>query len=105
MEDESVEIKERSSLEVAERVLALVAIVARSQQHEWVSDWCRDLGVRDYLSAAERQFFDDPAPDQQTIVNFSWRAEALVSLVWACRRCRLSQSNSGFSTPISSKRR
>ena len=83
MEDESVEIEERSSLEIAERALALVAIVARSQQQEWVSDWCRDFGVRDYLSAAEREFFDDSAPDQQTIVNFSWRAEALVSLVWA----------------------
>lgn len=83
MEDESVEIKERSSLEIAERTLALVAIVARSQQQEWVGDWCRQFGVRDYLSDAERQFFDDSAPDQQTIVNFSWRAEALVSLVWA----------------------
>jgi hypothetical protein len=82
MEDERVEIKERSSLEIAERVLALVAIVGRSQQQEWVGDWCSQFGVRDYLSNAERVFFDDSAPDQQTIVNFSWRAEALVSLVW-----------------------
>lgn len=82
MENESIEIKERSSLEIAERVLALVAIVARSQKQEWVRDWCRQFGIRDYLSDAERSFFDDNAPDGQTIMNFSWRAEALVSLVW-----------------------
>jgi hypothetical protein len=83
MEDEHVEIKERSSLEIADRTLALVAIVARAQQQEWVGDWTRQFGIRDYFSDLERSFFDEATPDQQAIVNFSWRAEALVSLVWA----------------------
>lgn len=82
MEDESVELKRRSSLEVAERALALVAVVARSQQQQWVGDWTRKFRIQDYFSNAERRFFEETAPDQQTIVNFSWRAEALVSLVW-----------------------
>ena len=83
MKDEHVDIKERSSLEIAERTLALVAIVARAQQQEWVGDWTRQFGIHDYFSDSERTFFDETAPDQQAIVNFSWRAEALVSLVWS----------------------
>lgn len=83
MGDEHVEIKERSSLEIAERTLALVAIVARAQQQEWVGDWTRQFGILDYFSDLERTFFDDAAPDQQALVDFSWRAEALVSLVWS----------------------
>lgn len=83
MEDEDVELKKRSSLEIAERALALIAIVARAQQKDWVGDWTRQFSIQDYFSDAERGFFDEAAPDQQAVVNFSWRAEALVSLVWA----------------------
>lgn len=83
MEDEHVEIKERSSLKIAERTLALVAIVARAQQQEWVGGWARQFGILDYFSDLERTFFDEAEPDQQALVNFSWRAEALVSLVWS----------------------
>lgn len=53
------------------------------QQAEWLDDWCRKYRVRDYLSGAELRFLEETDPEQQTIVNFSWRAEALVSLVWA----------------------
>lgn len=83
MEEESVELEERSSLEIAERALALVAVIARAQQQEWVGDWTRRFSIHDYFSDAERVFFDEETPDQQTVVNFSWRAEALVPLVWA----------------------
>ena len=83
MKDESVELKERSSLEIAERTLALVAIVARAKQQEWVEDWTLQFGIHDYFSDTERMFFGETAPTQQAVVNFSWRAEALVSLAWS----------------------
>ncbi|RBP43945.1 uncharacterized protein DUF4272 [Roseimicrobium gellanilyticum] len=83
MEDESVKLTERSALEIAERSLVLVAIVAHTQQQTWVADWTRRFGIHDSFSDAERGFFSDSTPDQQAIVNFSWRAEALVSLIWS----------------------
>ncbi len=78
-----MDLVERSSLEIAERALALVAVVAHSQQQDWVADWIRQFNIQDYFSASERDFIDETTPDQQSITNFSWRAEALVSLVWA----------------------
>ncbi|CAN5909545.1 DUF4272 domain-containing protein [soil metagenome] len=83
MKDESIELKERSSLEIAERTLALVAIIARAQQQDWVGDWARQFNIHDYFSDEELGFFDTPAPDHQIAVNFSWKAESLVALVWS----------------------
>ena len=83
MDGENIELTERSALEIAERSLALIAIIARTQQQEWVGDWSRRFGIYDYLSEEERRFFDETSPSQQSIVNFSWSVEALASLVWA----------------------
>jgi hypothetical protein len=83
MESENIELKERSSLEIADRLLALVAIVARAQQQEWVGDWVRQFGIHDYFSDGERIFIAETEPTEQAVVNFSWRSEALVSLVWS----------------------
>ena len=83
MEDENIELRERSSLEIADRLLALVAIVARTQEQEWVGDWVRQFGIDDYFSDGERIFFADAEPTEEAVMNFSWRAEALVSLVWS----------------------
>lgn len=83
MEDESVELEERTSLEIAERSLALIAVVARAFHENWVGDWADRFGIVHYLSPAEKEFFDVPALEQQTIIDFTWRAEALVSLVWS----------------------
>ena len=83
MEDENIELKERTSLEIADRLLALVAIVARAKKQEWVGDWVLQFGIHDYFSNGERIFFAETEPTEQAIVDFSWRAEALVSLVWS----------------------
>ena len=83
MEDEHNEIQERSAREIAERILALVAVVAHAQHQEWVADWTRQFGIHHYFSDSEQSFFNETAPGKQAIIDFSWRAEALVSLVFA----------------------
>ncbi|ADE53340.1 DUF4272 domain-containing protein [Coraliomargarita akajimensis] len=82
-ESEDIEISIRSSHEIAGRVLALVAVVAKSQKQNWVRDWVERNEITNLLSAAEKDFLADENPEQQQVVNFSWRAEALVSLVWS----------------------
>lgn len=84
-EDRDIELVERSSLEIAERCLALIAVVARSKEQPWVMEWVDKFDILNYLSTAEREFFQSTKPDSQSIVNFSWRAEALVSLVWSLK--------------------
>jgi hypothetical protein len=82
-EIEDIEISIRPSHEIAKRVLALVAVVAKSQKQEWIQGWVDRNEISNLLSGAEKKFFAEEDPDQQQIVNFSWRAEALVSLVWS----------------------
>lgn len=82
-EDKDIELVERSSLEIAERCLALIAVVARSKEQPWINDWVERFQIISYLSTAERDFYLSTEPDSQSVVNFSWRAEALVSLVWS----------------------
>ncbi len=82
-ESEDIEISIRSSHEIAGRVLALVAVVAKSQEQNWAQDWVERNEITNLLSAAEKEFLAEENPEQQQVVNFSWRAEALVSLVWS----------------------
>ena len=41
------------------------------------------FAIHEFLSQSERVFLDSSSPTEQAIRDFSWRAEALVSLVWA----------------------
>jgi hypothetical protein len=39
--------------------------------------------LQQFLSAAEVAFVDEKTPSEESRVAFSWRAEAMVSLLWA----------------------
>jgi hypothetical protein len=82
---EDDELQPRTSRAVAERCLALIAVVGRSlgTPREQTLQWLEKHELLSYLSDAERAYLLDEAPSQQTIVNFSWRAEALAALLWA----------------------
>ena len=76
----------RTAQEAAQRVLALMAITSRS--HEIVAkqsrSWVEENGIDQYFSEEERSFYYLPEkPSDSDIFNFSWRAEALVSIIWA----------------------
>lgn len=76
----------RNATEVAQRLLALSAVISRAREDVATGclDWVRAHGIEDWLSEAERQFFFlDRAPDAQAVRQFSWRAEAMVPMIWA----------------------
>jgi hypothetical protein len=85
MEDENEEItlNERSAIEIAERLLALLAVTARSENNDWIHGWVERFGIRAYLSPTELDFFDSETPDPQAVMDHGWRLEAMVSLMWS----------------------
>jgi hypothetical protein len=83
MEDDVPEIIERSADDIAKRSLAVYAVVAHSKGQAWVGEWVERFGIHEFLSESERVFLGSSSPPEQAIRDFSWRAEALVSLVWA----------------------
>src|SRR5262249_27623283 len=47
--------------------------------------WMRKHNVQQFLSPAELAFVEDEKPSEESRVAFSWRAEAIVSLLWALK--------------------
>lgn len=83
------EILVRSAEEVGWRMLALfiVAVRAESLATKQPID-VKHLRAKspmafEALSPLEQSFLDEPSPDEQTIVSFAWRYEALYALQWA----------------------
>lgn len=81
----------RSKEEVAGRTLA---ILITSVYAEFLSsnkpdarliaeDLLKQYDVLKYLSPAERAFWDNPNPDQTTVVNMTWRYECALVGLWA----------------------
>ncbi len=91
-ESDSDELKPRSSREVAERSLALLAVIDHAHAVMERADRVH-VPEEDYpalptlfrvaLSTSEVAFLDTPQPSEHECVQFAWRAEALVSLLWA----------------------
>lgn len=78
----------RTAPQVAQRVLALIAVVWRANASEEVAQegiaWARAHGSDAFLSPLEQRFvFHAQRPAQQDIINFGWRAEAMLPMVWA----------------------
>jgi hypothetical protein len=71
--------------EVVGRALALmlVAVKAEGLEDEIVQRVMADFGIDAFLSPDERAFIADPAPDQQSTINFLWRYEGLWVMLWA----------------------
>lgn len=78
----------QTSVEIAQRTLALIAVVdlAHNEYPEQLLSWISQNSITDYFSEAEREFFYENEPSNQEITNFSWRAEAMVPLLWSLSR-------------------
>lgn len=87
-ESEDREFVHRSAQEVARRCLALLAVIERSYDEQPSELWARTDrdGLSEYFSSAEAAFFRSESPSQQSRVNFGWRAEALIPLLWALEK-------------------
>jgi len=77
--------KARTAHDAARRALGLIAVTSRA--HEDVAKqslhWVQENGIDDFFSAQEREFYYlRHKPNDSDILNFSWRAESLVSIVW-----------------------
>ncbi|MEJ2791745.1 MULTISPECIES: DUF4272 domain-containing protein [unclassified Pseudoxanthomonas] len=86
MTDHDDSPKARTAQDAARRALALIAITSRA--HEDVAEqslhWVQESGIEDFFSAQEREFYYlRQKPEDRDILNFSWRAESLVSIIWA----------------------
>lgn len=77
----------RSPQEIAERSLALFAIVGLSfgAERAEVLSWLQQNKLWCSLSPRELGFIDNPSPSGRAIVNATWNAEALVVLAWSLR--------------------
>ena len=75
--------KQKTAEQTAQRILALIAVVGKIHAPEWCFDWLKKHDVRRFLSSEEKTFVDDHSPSEQSRVSFSWRAEAMVALLWA----------------------
>ena len=73
----------KSPREVAERVLALIVVVRTVHNPDGTMSWMRTHSLERYLSANEARFVAQDDPSHESQVEFSWRAEAVVSLLWA----------------------
>ena len=82
-DDSDDDMQPRSAHEIAERVLGLIAVIGKVQFPSQNAQWMDANDIGRFLTPAERAFIDDPNPGQKDRVNFSWRAEALVSLLWS----------------------
>ncbi|MGJ7544114.1 DUF4272 domain-containing protein [Variovorax sp. LT1R16] len=88
LESEWHELEFRTAEQVAQRLLALIVVVWRANSSEELAQqgiaWAKEHGIDAFLSPLEQRFvFHAQRPAQPDIVNFGWRAEAMMPLVWA----------------------
>jgi hypothetical protein len=75
----------RTPQEVVARVMALVAVAGKGATQEQPTLWDRFVGAAHgaVYSAREQAFLDNPIPSDHDFLQFSWRVEASVPLLWA----------------------
>lgn len=85
--ENSDELKVREPVKVAERILALFAVIGKVHQGNSIEfqDWFTNNSIEKYLSNEEATFIKTNEPQENEIINFSWRAEALISLLWSIK--------------------
>lgn len=83
------ELDLRPAAEVAMRAIALFTVALRAESLAQEDDIpITDLRARlplafESLSPKENEFLNTESPEQQELVNFGWRYEALYTLLWA----------------------
>ncbi|MDR2874521.1 MAG: DUF4272 domain-containing protein [Methylobacillus sp.] len=85
--ESEAEITLRSPREVAERLLALtlVAVKGEGLEHDNMLQIVADYNAMDLFSPKERAFIENPDPDMNDRVQFSWRYEAAWVMFWALK--------------------
>ncbi len=75
----------RTPLEVARRCLVLYAVVAagHKESREALRRWLHREELWSSVSPDEASLLEAPRPSRQQFVNATWRAEALLPLLWA----------------------
>lgn len=79
------EMELRSADEVAKRILALIAVTERvyEQPPVTIEKWVKHHSIHQYFSPDEQQFFYNGTITDQEKAAFSWKAEAMVPLIWS----------------------
>jgi hypothetical protein len=77
------ELTPKSAEQTAQRVLAILVAVAKVHDPERCVAWMEKHNLQQFLSPAEKAFVEEDTPSEESRVAFSWRAEAMVSLLWA----------------------
>ena len=75
--------KPKSAEQTAQRVLALLVVVGKVHDPDRCVAWMKKHDLQQFLSPAEIAFVEEQSPSEESRVAFSWRAEAMVSLLWA----------------------
>jgi hypothetical protein len=77
----------RSPEEVGIRIACLFCVAGSAFHVEDTvfKEYLREHGLWDYLSPEEASFLSADAPERKSIINFTWRCEALFVLMWAAR--------------------
>lgn len=80
-----MEERVRDAGEIARRASALFAVVAASmgEDQRFVMDWLYNNALWEELTPKEMKFVSSSKPTRQTIVEASWRSQALPVLLWA----------------------
>lgn len=81
--ESSDDLKPKSAKETAQRVLALLVAIIKVHEPERCVAWMKKHNLQQFLSPAEAAFVEEARPSEEMRVAFSWRAEAVVSLLWA----------------------
>lgn len=70
-----------SQEEVAERILALLGVVGLAHQREQATPWIVKNRIGKYFSENGMALYSDLGTGSHLIVQFSWRAEAIVPMI------------------------
>ena len=73
----------RTSEEAAQRLLALLTVILKVHDPVRCVAWMKKQNLEHLLSPAELAFVQNETPSEESRVAFSWRAEAMVPLLWA----------------------
>ena len=83
--DHSFQINVRHPFEVAQRVLAILAVLDRACSDEAAPtvDWVYAYNIDQYFSEAEREFYFSAVVNEADRTDFGWLSESLPPMLWA----------------------
>jgi Domain of unknown function (DUF4272) len=83
--DSSFQINARHPFEVAQRVLAILAVLDRACSSEAAPtmDWVYAYNIDRYFSEAERDFYFSDHVSEEDRADFGWLSESLPPMLWA----------------------